>query len=123
MVNRSGAPLILVVDDDEETRDVLREILRDEGYRVIIAPHGAYALSVVEALPIDLVILDLKMPRMDGREFPRAYRAMSGERAPVLGLTASPVTFEADAVLHKPFDRDELSRLVRSFVEPSPAAE
>ena len=60
---------VLVVDDDADVTDTMREILEDEGHRVFVANNGARALEVVRAVRPDLVLLDLEMPEMDGRHF------------------------------------------------------
>jgi CheY-like chemotaxis protein len=60
---------VLVVDDDEDVTDTMREILEDEGHRVFVAGDGVRALEVVRAERPDLVLLDLEMPEMDGRHF------------------------------------------------------
>ncbi|MGB7910676.1 MAG: response regulator, partial [Desulfobaccales bacterium] len=59
---------ILVVDDDEAIRTLLQEELSDEGYRVLIAGNAREALKKVQEKALDLVILDIRMPGMDGLE-------------------------------------------------------
>jgi putative two-component system response regulator len=68
MAGNAGDPLILLVDDDEEVRKVLRRLLEAEGYRVDEAQDGAVALAKVAAQAPDLVILDVTMPHMDGNQ-------------------------------------------------------
>ena len=61
---------ILVVDDDQDIRDTLTELLVDEGYAVVSAAHGGEALSTLRREPRpDLILLDLMMPVMDGWQF------------------------------------------------------
>ena len=69
---------VLVVDDEEIVRDVAGSILEDFGYRVLLAEDGLQALEVFEAHQggIDLVLLDMTMPRLDGAETFRALRGM-----------------------------------------------
>lgn len=65
----SGRATVLVVDDDLEWIEVMREILEDEGHVVMTAANGLEALSVARQQRPDLVLLDLAMPLMDGRAF------------------------------------------------------
>src|SRR5436190_20649462 len=58
--------IILVVDDDDDVRDVLRDVLEDEGYKVCTAANGRDALDRLKALVPCLIVLDLMMPIMDG---------------------------------------------------------
>jgi CheY-like chemotaxis protein len=93
--------------------------LGDEGYAVATASDGAQALALL-APPPDLVLLDTKMPRLDGRGFLDASRAAPGPRAPVVVLTAAlhPDAGEwpdAAAVVAKPFDLDALLRLAQTI--------
>src|SRR5688572_25856837 len=60
---------VLVVDDDVDVTDTMREILEGEGHRVFVAGNGRVALEVARAEHPDLVLLDLEMPEMDGRHF------------------------------------------------------
>lgn len=57
---------ILIADDDSEIRDVIHVYLRNEGYHVLEAADGQEALIAIQTTPIQLVILDVMMPRMDG---------------------------------------------------------
>jgi len=77
---------ILVVDDDEAIRTLLQEELEDEGYKVVIATNARDALKIVETEPLDLVILDIRMPGMDGLEALRKISAT--RRIPTIMLTA-----------------------------------
>ncbi|MEW5946711.1 MAG: response regulator [bacterium] len=59
---------ILVVDDNENIRQLYKNELEDEGYSVLLAESGARAVEIVNGEPVDLVMLDIKMPDMDGLE-------------------------------------------------------
>ncbi len=88
--------VVLLVEDDEPTRDIMRRVMEHENWRVIEAENGRVALSRMEAgtLP-DLILLDLMMPEMDGFEF--ASRLRSDPRwsdIPVIVLTAKDITDE-----------------------------
>lgn len=66
--SRSSMPNVLLVEDDDDTRDSLRALLEHRGWRVAVAPHGRAALDLLRssAEPIGLIVLDLMMPVMDG---------------------------------------------------------
>lgn len=78
---------ILVVDDDKHTRMLLEAVLKNEGFTVTTASDGEEALSLMEKKHIDLVVLDIMMPGMDGYEFTQTVRD-SGSNLPILMLTA-----------------------------------
>lgn len=73
-------PRILVVDDEEEVRNVLSQFFQKKGYEVLAADSGAEALSTLERRPVDAVLLDIRMPGMDGlatlRRLKASYPAM-----------------------------------------------
>jgi CheY-like chemotaxis protein len=121
-----GAPRILVVDDLDEHRDLLAQVLEDLGYEVSGAADGKAALAAVaEGSPVRLVLVDLRMPVMDGAEFlvhlradPDAARA----RTPVVVMTADPMAEDdwragvrPDQFLVKPFGLRELRQVVVRF--------
>ena len=60
--------LILVVDDEESIRNSLREILENAGYRVVTAENGKKALEKIQGIPFDAVLVDLKLPDIDGTD-------------------------------------------------------
>jgi CheY-like chemotaxis protein len=83
---------VLVVEDDEATRPVLRRALEKEGWAVAVAENGRVGLTrVAEAAPA-LILLDLMMPEMDGFEFLDGLRAAGGAAAPVVVITAKTLT-------------------------------
>ncbi len=114
---------VLVVDDDETISEFVGMALSDEGYNVVTAPHGAAALELIarDGEP-GLILLDMRMPVMDGWQFSREYRQRGGTRAPIVVLTAaadaelSAKQIQADAFLAKPFDLTELLALVDRYV-------
>ena len=117
---------VLVVDDDESIRDLLRLTLSEEGYEVTEAADGIAALESVDRSPPGLILLDLRMPRLDGWGFYRAYRRRPGPHAPIMVITAardakaSAAALSPEAVLDKPFDLDELTGLVKRLLPPQP---
>lgn len=109
----------LVVDDDPNMRDLLKEVASDEGYEVHVAHDGVEALRIAGELAPDLIVLDVRMPRMDGLDFLRRYRERSRERAALLVLTALGTVDVpgADAVLAKPFELEALSAAIRAAIQ------
>ena len=111
---------ILVVDDDESIRQIVRLCLSDEGYRVTEAANGEAALAVLDEFQPELILLDLRMPVMDGWEFARRYRLMPGPHAPIVAFVAALnaaqecADLDTAAILSKPFDLDELLVAVRT---------
>ena len=118
MAEAAGGGPVLVVDDDAPIREVVDALLSEEGYEVVTAADGAAALARLRERPPGLILLDLRMPGMDGWAFARAYRRSPGPHAPIVVLTAAREAAEraaqigADGVLSKPFDLDELLDLV-----------
>lgn len=109
---------ILVVDDESNMRFLLRMTLESAGYEVVEAPHGAAALQHVREARPDLVVTDLMMPVMSGRELISELRAdLQTASVPVVVVTANPRTTleSADAVLGKPFAPTELLETVRTL--------
>jgi two-component system, response regulator, stage 0 sporulation protein F len=112
---------ILVVDDDEAIRALLQEELEEEGYKVLIATNARDALKMVAAEPLDLVILDIRMPGMDGLEaLPRILGIKEG--LPVIMNTAysqyqdSFMSWAADAYVVKSSDLTELKDKIKELV-------
>jgi CheY-like chemotaxis protein len=109
---------VLVVDDEEAIRDILSFALEQEGYQVVTAANGVEALEALgHGLP-GLILLDMKMPVMDGWDFMREFRARHGHAVPVVVLTAAPDArkraeeIDAAGWLGKPFDVDVLVQMV-----------
>lgn len=119
-------PRILLVDDDATIREHLGPVLERNGLEVSTAVDGADALRVIQHRRPDLVILDVLMPVLDGRETLRRIRA-DGDWLPVLLLTEVGETFEraaalddgADDYLTKPFDPLELLARIRAVLRRS----
>jgi DNA-binding response OmpR family regulator len=113
---------VLVVDDDEDIRGVVAEIMDAEGFHVLQAANGAEALSTARRTPPDLIILDLMMPVMDGWEFSRRQRLDRRiARVPVLAVSAGIESLEAhpidvDRFLRKPMQLDRLLATVRDLL-------
>src|SRR5919197_5107305 len=114
-------PRILVVDDDAGIRDVLDLALTKAGYAVALAEDGAAALAMIEAVAPDVILLDMRMPVLDGWAFTEAYRRRPGRRAPIVVMTAagdapgSAAHIAATGYLAKPFDLAELLACVARY--------
>lgn len=117
--------LVLVADDEQDIRDLVGHRLEQAGYDVIHAADGEEGLRAVREREPDLVVLDVKMPRMNGYEVTRRIRADSATRdIPVLLLSASVHESEvsqgleagADSYLLKPFRPAELREQVRPLL-------
>jgi len=80
-------PHILVVDDEPDIRDLVREILEDEGYRVSLAENGEAARTAYARQPPDLVLLDIWMPDVDGITLLREWSAAGGLECPVVVMS------------------------------------
>ncbi len=116
---------VLVVDDDESIRDMVRAVLSADGYSVRVASDGAAALAMLDGELPSVVLLDMRMPRVDGWEFARQLRAR-GLHLPILAMTAgrdasnAAAEIEADGFLVKPFDIDDLLEKVSRFRNQPP---
>ena len=118
---------VLVVEDDADLASLIQMIVTDAGYGVRTAPDGALALArVAERMPA-LVLLDMRMPVMNGWEFARAFRERHGRAAPVVVVTAAEDAraraeeIGADGWLSKPFEIDDVLRIVERWVGPPEA--
>jgi CheY-like chemotaxis protein len=116
---------VLVVDDVAENRTVLVDLLRPLGFTVIEAGNGREALEKARQVRPDLVLTDIVMPQMDGREASRRLRELPGlSSVPVITLSASasamaeaPAATGADAFLSKPIDIEELLRNIAALLK------
>ncbi len=111
---------ILVVDDDRCIAEMIKSALEDEGYSVLLANNGLTALSLFAGQKVDLILLDIKMPGMDGYQVLSEIREKSD--VPVIMLTcvheaeavARSVQLGADDYVRKPFLIQELIARVRA---------
>jgi two-component system, chemotaxis family, chemotaxis protein CheY len=121
-------PTLLVVDDDAAIRGTVSDILELEDYAVEQAANGESALALIEERaargvpPPDAILLDMRMPVMDGWEFARRYRTLPGPHAPIVVMTAARDAGEwgrevgAAASLGKPFGLQDLLDTVSSLI-------
>ncbi len=115
---------LLIVDDVPDNLFLVRTILEEEGYEIITSSNGHNALKIIESETIDLVLLDVMMPVMDGYEVTRRIRAMQDlPFIPILLITAydranavKGLDLGADEFIRKPIEADELLARVRSLL-------
>ena len=113
---------VLLIDDDFDIRQVLSEIIEDEGFSVQSAPNGAAALDLLTTVTPKVILLDLNMPVMSGREFRIAQRRDPAlARIPTVVISAidrmgeSIADLEPDLTLAKPIRLTELIAIVRRY--------
>jgi len=114
---------ILVVDDDRNTRLYLKVTLEEEGYKIFTAENGEDALSVMDREYIDLVIVDIMMPKMDGYEFTRVLRE-TNNNLPILMVTAKQLPEDKkqgflvgiDDYMTKPIDEEEMLLRIKALL-------
>lgn len=114
---------ILVVDDDKHTRMLLSAILENACYTVTTADNGEEALNVLDHQHIDLVVLDIMMPKMDGYEFTKLVRE-TDSTLPILMVTAKHLPDDekkgflvgTDDYITKPIDEDKLLMRIRALL-------
>jgi DNA-binding response OmpR family regulator len=113
-----GSKTILVIEDDESIQTFVSMVLVDEGYDVVVARDGQQALQLLTTQTPALILLDLRMPNIDGWAFIQAYRQMPVAQVPIVVMTAGRSTsdtladLEVTRVLAKPFALNELLHLV-----------
>jgi CheY-like chemotaxis protein len=116
-MNEPAGPLVLVVDDDARSRELMRLVLSHAGYRVLAAPEAHSALDMLQIERPVVLLADFRMPGMNGLEFCRRVRSrpeLAGLRFVLLtGMDddetrAGARAAGADAVVTKPFDRMDL---------------
>ena len=123
------ASYILVIDDDTAICEALDDARDEEGYAVLGARNAATAMELIEQAQPDLILLDLRMPGMDGPAFVRCYQQRPGARAPIVLMSGvqelDQIAQELGAAgfLAKPFMLDTLLALVRKHIQPSSSPE
>ena len=114
---------LLVVDDDKNTRLFLTALLEDAGYTVTAASNGEEALETMDRAHIDLVVLDIMMPKMDGYEFTRLLRE-SDNNLPILMVSAKQLPADkhkgfavgTDDYITKPIDDEEFLYRIKALL-------
>jgi len=111
---------LLIVDDQSGIRGLLYEVFRSEGYRLFLASGGREAVTLAQQNPPDIVLLDIRMPDMDGVETLRILKKINPE-ARICVMTALDLSGRVrralergvDRFISKPFDIDEIRKVVR----------
>ena len=114
---------ILVVDDDKNTRLLFRAVLENAGYTVSTAENGEDALTVMDQVHIDLVVLDVMMPKMDGYELTKLLRE-SNQNLPILMVSAKQLPIDkhkgfevgTDDYITKPVDDEEMILRIKALL-------
>ena len=114
---------ILVVDDDKNTRMLYRAVLEEANYTVFTAEDGEGALRLLDQHHIDLVVLDIMMPKMDGYEFTKTLRE-GNNSLPVLMVSAKQLTENkkkgflvgTDDYMTKPVDEEEMLLRIKALL-------
>jgi two-component system cell cycle response regulator len=95
---------ILVVEDNPNNLELMDFLLGAFGHRALLAHDGEEGLEIARRQPVDLVLVDLQMPRMDGFELLRRLRAEPGWRAPLIAVTALAMVGDREKILAAGFD-------------------
>lgn len=114
---------ILVVDDNKHTRLLFKAVLEEENYTVFTAENGEHALRVMDEEHIDLVVLDIMMPKMDGYEFTKLLRE-NNNNLPILMVSAKQLPADkrkgflvgTDDYMTKPVDEDEMILRIKALL-------
>lgn len=128
--SEASQSVILVVEDNVTNQKLAQRLLEKAGYKVLVANNGREAVEAYRQTRIDVILMDINMPIMDGLEATRVIREderSTGRRVPIIALTASVahdesnVCFQAgmDAFVTKPFSRGTLLQLVAERIEES----
>lgn len=120
---------ILVVEDNKNTARLMKAVLKHEGYKVVEAENGEEALKVIDQQSIDLILLDVMMPVMDGYEFTEIMRS-TGDNTPILMVTAKDLPEEkckgfrvgTDDYMVKPVNEEEMILRIRALLRRSQIA-
>ncbi len=116
---------IMVVEDYDDTRYILKRILEEEGYHVLEAVNGQEAVEIAQKEHPDLILMDLDLPILDGIEATQCLRQQSETKAvPIVAITAYPMSYTrvkafakgCNEYLSKPIDFDELKKHVMHYL-------
>ena len=115
-------PLIMVVDDRDEDRETIKDILSEKGYRVITAGDGYQALDLIVKANFDIIIMDFKMPRMDGlrtlewiKEIKPHVGIIMMSAFPMDEIVGQAIREGALAFLYKPVEMEKLLKIIDEF--------
>lgn len=114
---------ILVVDDDKNTRLLMKAVLEREGYSVFLAENGVDAMETMDRVHVDMAVLDVMMPEMDGYEFTHTLRA-ADNNLPILMVSAKQLPADrkqgflvgTDDYMIKPVDEEEMLLRIKALL-------
>lgn len=117
---------IMVVEDDSNTRKLMKAVLEQNGYEPVLARDGEEGLEMLDKVQVDLIVLDIMMPRMDGFEFTRVLR-LGGWNIPILMVTAKEAPADkkkgfivgTDDYMVKPVDEEEMLLRIAALLRRS----
>ena len=116
----------MVVEDYDDTRMLLKKGLEGLGYSVLEASNGQEAVDIAAREHLDLILMDLDLPILDGIVATQRIRQQSDMRVPIVAVTAYPMSYThvkafaegCDEYMAKPIDMSELARLVDRYLKP-----
>ena len=127
MITEKAARTIMVVEDYDDTRMLLKHGLEGLGYTVLEASNGQEAVDIAEREHPDLILMDLDLPILDGIAATQRIRQQSElEKVPIVAVTAYPLSYTrvkafakgCDEYMAKPIDMTELAQLVNRYLRP-----
>ena len=127
MTNEKSTPTIMIVEDYDDTRLLLKKGLEGLGYSVLEASNGQEAVDIAAREHLDLILMDLDLPILDGIVATQRIRQQSNMRVPIVAVTAYPMSYTrvkafsegCDEYMAKPIDMTELARLVNRYLKPA----
>jgi CheY-like chemotaxis protein len=118
---------VLVIDDEREISELLRAVLEEEGYQVVIAADGQAGLDLVRQSRPDMILSDVMMPRLDGRTLSRILQTHpSYHTIPIALMSAGPAPPESNTYavfVSKPFLLDAVVDIVRRLIGDASTAD
>ncbi len=121
MEHRAGGATVLLVEDTEDNRQMMRRLLEMSGFRVVEATNGQEAVSAASRVRPEIILMDLSLPLVDGLAATRKIRVLPGlERVPIVAVSAhdsadfhnEALAAGCDAYVTKPIDYSELEEVV-----------
>lgn len=116
-------PTIFLIDDEADLLQAIRDFLEDEGFAVSTASNGEEAMRMLQTGPMpDLIILDMKMPVMDGRQFASLFHKSHDNLSPIVLVSGdanarkNAESIRADGWIEKPFKLDDLVKKIKEFI-------
>ena len=119
-----GKPAILIIDDEETICEIFGKILREEGYIVYTAVDGRKGLKIARERTIDIILLDIKMPKLDGIEILKRIKGSDGDTIVIIvtgygtiGLAKEAMKLGAFDFVTKPFDLNYVKSIIKEGLQ------